>query len=58
MDFNESQQIVYASTNIAVYFAEKNVFNFIKLFNFQKYPNVKQKTEINMCNIHKFRMSK
>jgi hypothetical protein len=61
IDFKESQQIVHASTKIAVDFEEKMyscVLNFIKLFKFQKYPNVKQKTEINMNNIHKFRMSK
>ena len=53
--------MVHASTKIAVDFTEKMyicVLNFIKLFQLQKYPNVKQKNEINMSNIHKFRMSK
>ena len=61
IEFKDSQQIVNASTKIAADFAEKMyicVLNFIKLFKLKKYSNVKQKTEINMSNIHKFRISK
>ena len=51
--------MVHASTKIAVDFTEKMyicVLNFIKLFKLQKYPNVKQKTEINISNIQDVKM--
>ena len=59
IEFKKSQQIVHASTKIAVDFAEQMyicVLNFKTLFKFQKYPNVKQKTEINMSNIQDVKM--